>query len=137
MEQKQVLINELIPLMKTKKYNKKRQTWYKDNSDLIIVFNIQNSSFGDDYYINLGVIIKKLLHENKSICFSKCHIQERIPEKDKYGKYYNAKDLIKILELWEQWYGTLDVLRQKAVQAKLPQYCTAEAKTFLTMVRLG
>lgn len=137
MEQKQALINQLISLMKEKKYKKKRQTWYKETSDLIIIFNIQNSCYGEDYYINLGVIIKNLKKEKEGICLSNCHIQERVCQKDKYGKCFSAQDLIRVLDLWELWYGDLKMLRIKAIEGKLPHYCTAEARTFLTTVRLA
>ena len=137
MEQKQALINQLMPLLKEKKFKKKKQTWYKETADLIIVFNIQSSCYGEDYYINLGIVIKKLTKDKEGISLSNCHIQERVCEKDKYGKYLSAQNLISVLDLWEQWYGDIKTLKIKALEGKLPYYCTAEAKTFLTTVRLA
>ena len=137
MEQRQELVRELTSLMKERKYKKKKQTWYKEGSDLIIIFNVQNSCYGENYYINLGIIIKKLMKEQGGICLSNCHIQERVNEKDRYGRYLTAQSLMLVLDLWEQWYGNLSTLRIKAVEGKLPHYSTAEARTFLTTVRLG
>ena len=137
MEPKKQLIYDLTVLLKAKKYKKNKQTWYKENDDLIVVFNIQNSCYSDNYYINVGIIIKKLQKEHKGICITNCDIQERIPEKNKYGSYVSAEVLIQALELWEKWYGEIKSLRIKALEGKLPLQSTAEAISFLTTVRLA
>ena len=80
------MINDLRPLLKDRGYKKIRQNWYRDDDDLIIVFNIQNSYYDkDDYYINLGIIIKQIAADGEGICLSNCHLQQRIDAKnDKY-----------------------------------------------------
>ena len=137
MEQKKQLINDLTVLLKAKKYKKKKQTWYKENDDLIVVFNVQNSCYSDDYYINLGIMLKNLRKEHRGICITNCDIQERVPEKNKYGRYVDAEVLIQALELWEKWYGEIKSLRIKALEGKLPFQSTQEAISFLTTVRLA
>lgn len=130
------LILDLTTLMSEKKYKKNKQTWHKDNSELIIVFNIQNSCYSDDYYVNLGIIIKPLMHKQTGISLSNCHLQQRVPSQNNAGKKLTAQELIRILELWEQWYGDLKSLRNNAIEGKLPHMCTIEAKTFLRTVIL-
>ncbi len=54
MNQKQKLITELTPLLKEKGYKKKGSTWYKDKSDLRILFMIDHSNYSkEEYYIIL------------------------------------------------------------------------------------
>ncbi len=137
MSNKQALIESLKLPLKQKGYKKKNQTWYREDSDLIIVFNIQNSSYSDDYYINLGIIIQKLRREGEGICHSNCDIWTRIPTHDKFGGCLMADKLIPVLETFETWYGTLNALRHKAIEGKLPIVASGEAVTFLTSVRLG
>lgn len=136
MSQKQELIAELIPLLREKGYKKKSHTWYKENSDLVIVFNIQHSNYSkDEYYIILGISIKAL-KKSKGICLN-CDITQSVPSKNEKGVFVSSATLIKILDLWEEWYGNLANLRRKAVEGKLPICSTGEAITFLTSVRLG
>lgn len=138
MGQKQTLIEELKPLMKENGYKKRGQTWHKENEDLIIVFNIQNSYYDkEEYYINLGIIIKALTSEGESACITNCHMSTRVDKKNEKGLLIPAATLVRILKLWEEWYGDIRSLRIKAIEGNLPIFCTAEAKTFLTTVRLG
>ena len=138
MGSKQTLIESLSPMLKEKGYKKAKQTWHKQDSDLIIVFNIQNSSYDkEDYYINLGIIIKKLMGEHTGICLTNCQIQYRVPTTNEKGVALSPETLLNILNLWEQWYGNLPSLRKKAGEGKLPIYSTGEALSFLTTVRLG
>ncbi len=138
MTQKQELISALIPILKEKGYKKIRQNWYKENSDLIIVFNIQNSYYDkDDFYVNLGIIIKKLLQEPFSVCLSNCHLQQRVDARNKQGGFLSSDMYVSILSLWEQWYGDLKNLRIRALENNLPMICSPQAKTFLTTVRLA
>ena len=137
MIKKQTLINDLRPLLKDRGYKKIRQNWYRDDDDLIIVFNIQNSYYDkDDYYINLGIIIKQIAADGEGICLSNCHLQQRIDAKNDKGEFLTAEKYMRVLDLWEQWYGSLKNLRIRALEGKFPMICSAQAKTFLTMVRL-
>lgn len=138
MGNKQELIERLSPMLKEKGYKKVKQTWHKQNSDLIIVFNIQNSSYSkEDYYINLGIIIKELMDEHDGICITNCQIQQRVPTTDTNGIILPPEILLNILNLWEQWYGNLHSLRIKAIEGKLPITSTGQAVSFLTTVAFG
>ncbi len=134
MNGKEELINSLIPLLKKEGYSKRQQTWHKENEDLVIIFNIQNSMYDrEKYYINLGIIIKEIRsNEYKTYCLPACHIIERIPEMTNTGHVFTAEELINILKKWEEWYGTLRNLRIKAIENKLPYQTLGYARTFLT-----
>lgn len=76
MTNKQKLIEDLTPLLKERGYRKQKQTWYRQGTDLVIVFNIQNSAYDEEgFYINLGIIIKKLMGEHDGICLTNCQIR--------------------------------------------------------------
>lgn len=138
MNKKQMLIDNVRILLKDKGYKKIRLNWYRDDGELIIVFNIQNSYYDKDAcYVNLGVIIKQIAAEGESICLSNCHLQQRIDVNNGKGEFLTAEKCMRILDLWEQWYGSLKNLRIRALEGKLPMICSAEARTFLTMVRLA
>ena len=47
MTNKQKLIEDLTPLLKERGYRKQKQTWYRQGTDLVIVFNIQNSAYDE------------------------------------------------------------------------------------------
>lgn len=134
---KQDLIKSLTPLLKEKGYKKIRQTWRKPGPDLTIVFNIQNSYYDkEDFYINLGIVINKLMEEHEGTCITNCQIQQRVPTTDKNGTILSPEILLDILDLWEQWYGNLHSLRIKAIEGKLPLFSTGQAVSYLTTVAL-
>ena len=136
MNDKEKLITEIIPILKKEKYIKNKQTWHKENDDLVIIFNIQNSQYDKNmYYINLGIIIKKIyMQEYKGYCLSACHVIERIEKETNKGYIFTAEDCINILKMWEDWYGTLPKLREKAMLNKLPYQTLGYARTFLTTI---
>lgn len=39
-------------------FQHKLGTWYRDQEESILVVNLQKSNFGEQYYINLGVLLK-------------------------------------------------------------------------------
>ena len=131
MNNKEKIIEELIPLLKKEGYLKRRQTWYKESDDLVIVFNVQNSQYDRDaYYVNLGIIIKKIeTQDYKTYCLDACHIVERVANN---GHIFTAEEYISILRKWEEWYGTLPKLREKAIENRLPRQTWGYARTFLT-----
>lgn len=133
MSHKEILITELTPVLNQQKYKKNKQTWYKDKGELFIVFNIQNSHWNiDDYYINLGVFIKAL-EEDRNITLSKCHIIERV-DPIVNGVYLHSGQVLKIIDLFEEWYGTKDKLKEKALTNKLPLQTSIRAISFLTTI---
>jgi hypothetical protein len=66
-------------------FKKKRgDTWYRDNQDTISVFNLQKSSYGPQYYVNIAIWLKQL-GDVQTPQEQHCHIRLRwesiIPEK--------------------------------------------------------
>ena len=136
MSQKQELIAKLIPLLKEKGYKKKSNTWYKETSDLVVLFHIQHSNYSqDEYSIILGISIKAIKN-NKGLSLNG-DITHEIPSKNEKGEFLSSETLIRILEFWEQQFGNLTELRRKVVEGNLPICSSGKAITFLTPVRLA
>lgn len=57
-------------------FKKKANTWYLDNPETIVIVNVQKSSYGPKYYLNVAVWLKRLgkAHVPKE---HKCHIRCR------------------------------------------------------------
>ncbi len=49
--------------MKKAGFRKSGSYWYFENGETICVLNLQKSSFGDQYYVNLGVLFKELSND--------------------------------------------------------------------------
>lgn len=136
MSQKQDLIAELIPLLKEKGYKKKNNTWYKETTDLVVLFHIQHSNYSkDEYSIILGIAIKAIKN-NKGLSLNG-DITHEVSSRNEKGVFISSEVLIKILDYWEQQFGDLKMLRRKAVEGNLPICSSSKAITFLTTVRLG
>ena len=113
---KSELVSEIKPLLKNMGYKKRNTTWIKKSDDNIsIVVNIQGSQYDkEDHYINLGVYINDLgTKEIPSIL--DCHLMERVRT-----DIDSAQMMIKIVEKWEDWYGTHDRIRGKISEQKMP-----------------
>lgn len=63
--------------MKERRFRKSGPTWHRDQQELIQVVNIQKSQWGDQFYINLGIYLKKLGTETRPTHY-RCHIRFRI-----------------------------------------------------------
>lgn len=126
---KQELIDNLIPILHKIGYKKRRNTWIKHNPDTITVFNIQGSQYDKDfYYINLGICIKELLDSPTKI--SDCHFYERIDEKTT-RRIDDIEVIIKLIELWDQRYDSVDKLKEKQYAHQLPKFCDSNAVSYL------
>ncbi|SHL51535.1 protein of unknown function [Roseibium suaedae] len=58
-------------------FKKKNRNWYFENDEVILVANLQKSSYGSQYYLNGGVYLRELGNE----IFPKeyrCHIRFRL-----------------------------------------------------------
>ncbi|MCH5348276.1 MAG: DUF4304 domain-containing protein [Oscillospiraceae bacterium] len=113
---KSELVSEIKPLLKNMRYKKRNTTWVKKSDDNIsIMVNIQGSQYDkEDFYINLGVYINDLgTKEIPSI--SDCHLMERVR-----ADVDSAQMMIKVVEKWEDWYGTCDRIRGKISEQKMP-----------------
>jgi len=62
-------------------FQRKANTWYKELDETTLVVNVQKSSFGEQYYINLGILVKGFLASRNDIVPPKetdCHIRLRV-----------------------------------------------------------
>ena len=46
--------------LREKGFQKHRKTWHKDQEVTIAVINLQKSQWGEQFYINLGIYVKRL-----------------------------------------------------------------------------
>lgn len=60
-------------------FKKKSNTWRKENDETVLVVNLQRSSWGAQFYINLGVLIREL-DDIPNPTENKCHLRERLEE---------------------------------------------------------
>ena len=57
-------------------FHKKSGTWYLEKEEVILVANLQKSQWGQQYYINLAIWLKRL-EKNKFPKENECHIRLR------------------------------------------------------------
>lgn len=125
------IIEAIKEPLKNKGYKKKNNNWYKLCDTLSIVFSIQKSQYGADFwYYNFGIGINKL--EVKPITtITKCHIIDRIDKTIK-GKEIPPDVLLNAIYNWENKYGDIGELRIRAIENKLPKMTTRQAISYLT-----
>src|SRR5262245_58564158 len=73
----QIITNAFEESLKTEGFVKRSGTWYLNREQTLLVANLQKSQYGDKYYINLAVWMKKLGEQR----FPKehlCHIRLRL-----------------------------------------------------------
>ena len=46
------------PLMKANSFRRKGNSWYKTTAECIVLFNLQHSSYGKMFYINLAALLR-------------------------------------------------------------------------------
>lgn len=78
-ENEKVILGIMSRIMKEFGFRKKRSTWYRENEEVIMVVNLQRSTWGKYFYLNVGVLIKAL-NNTKDPPEHKCHIRDRIEE---------------------------------------------------------
>jgi len=117
--EKTELMESITPLLKSKGYKKKGKTWVKKtdlNNSIYMVVNFQGSQYDKKmYYINLGIYIQDLGEKNIPTCISDCQMQERIN-----CELISEKIFINIIEKWEEWYGSFELIYQKLIKDKMP-----------------
>ena len=127
----EIIITQLIPLLKKRGYKKYRTTWVKMNGEITIVFNIQKSQYsGDIWYYNYGIGFKRF-YGKPITSISRCDIIYRL---GKNGNEISASTAVAVLDTWEKYYGSLDKLRVQAIEDKIPPFISGRARTFLTTV---
>lgn len=118
---KEKLISQITPQLKTMGYKKRNNTWAKQSDpemNIFIVINIQGSQYDKkDYYINLGVYIQALGQKNIPTCISDCQMQERITV-----EINSSELLLKIIEKWENTYGLYNQIYDKVLENKMPKF---------------
>lgn len=122
---KDVMVEALKPLLKMHRFKKTRTTWHKEIEDFILVFNVQGSQWGEDYYINLGVYFKALgkeLTPSENIC----HIQARLAHENK-----TAEELVEEAMNWLNTHGNMLQLAELHRSNKLPPMTFVQVKEYL------
>jgi len=82
-------------ILSAEDFKRKRANWYFETSESICVLNLQKSRWGHQYYINLGVFVKKL----GDVSFPKehqCHIRGRLSglvgNKSEFEQFLNLEN---------------------------------------------
>lgn len=73
------IVEAIKPILKSYSFNKKRLNWIFENEQIVKIFNIQKSQWGNQIYLNIGIIIKSIENEILNVIY-KCHIQARLDE---------------------------------------------------------
>lgn len=60
MSQPRILVEAIGKPLKAAGFKKKANTWFLNNDETIAVLNLQRSSYGPQYYINVGLWLKPL-----------------------------------------------------------------------------
>lgn len=71
------LESAIAPELKARGFKKKGRTWWRDTDDVVQVLNLQQSPFGEQLYVNLGVYLKRLGTEPMP-AVNRCHIGVRL-----------------------------------------------------------
>ena len=58
-------------------FKKKGKSWYRVTDETVQVTNLQRSQWGEQYYLNLGILIRAL-DDTRSPRPSKCHLVARL-----------------------------------------------------------
>lgn len=80
---KKLLLSELKDNFKKQGFLKKGTTWRRKFPELIQVFNVQGSHWGEIYYFNAGIYLR-CFGEMESPSEVDCHIRERLPDPVSY-----------------------------------------------------
>jgi hypothetical protein len=127
--------NEIIEALKTHfkiaGFKKLSSNWFKETKDTVLVFNVQSSQWGLEYYINLGIYIKALGDELKPPVY-RCHIQCRIEHED----YNNIQKIVVDSLEWFYKHDKILKLKQLSNAKKLPLMTFVEAHKFLETVSI-
>lgn len=58
-------------------FKRKKKTWHCAKDETILLVDLQKSDWGDEYYVNLGVLMRAL-SDNPQPKINECHISERL-----------------------------------------------------------
>jgi hypothetical protein len=103
--------------LKDAQFQRKSSTWYRDLEETVLVVDLQKSNFGQQYYVNLGVMVKGLPANhgggNLPPKENQCHIRVRIEalkpeEEDQLKGMLNLEDgSIGVVERQERIAGAI------------------------------
>lgn len=128
---KNEIIEKLKPHLKIAGFKKLRTAWHKEENDTILVFNVQSSQWGPEYYINLGIYIKALGTEVKPPAYH-CHIQCRI----EHEKYIDVNRIVADSLEWLSRHDSIQKLKRLFEANELPLTTFLEANKFLKTVNI-
>jgi hypothetical protein len=78
-------------------FSQKSMTWFRDLEEVVLVAELQKSNYGNQYYVNLGVLVKGLPRSGKKMPPKEheCHIRSRLesPSPEMNTKIKQALDL--------------------------------------------
>lgn len=125
----EIIINQLVTPLKDRGYKKNHTTWFKENGEITIVFNLQKSQYSTDiWYYNYGIGFKHFF-DNPINSISKCDIIYRL---DRDGNEIPISTVVSVVDSWEKFFGSIDKLRIQAMEDKIPPLISARARSFLT-----
>ena len=125
----EIITNQLITPLKNRGYKKNHTTWFKENGEITIVFNLQKSQYSTDiWYYNYGIGFNQFF-DKPITSISKCDIIYRL---DKDGNETPVSTVVSVVDSWEKYFGSIDKLRIQAMEDKIPPMISARARTFLT-----
>jgi hypothetical protein len=88
-ENVKIIENIISKVLKENNYKKKGLSWYQETNDTVVLLELQKSSWGMQFYINIAVFLKVFGSISLPPKEWKCHIRGRLssPEgEDKLGK---------------------------------------------------
>ena len=124
------ILETLPQLLKKEGYRKQRLNWFRREQNLTFLFTIQRSCYSkEQWYYCFGVAINALHPE----AVRSAHYGDLMERFDCViaGKMPDAEDILRILKLWEQRFGTMERLKNAAIHGNLPWNTTVAAKSFL------
>ena len=66
--------------LKGAQFQRKSSTWYRDMEEAVVIVDVQKSNFGEQYYVNLGILVKELgqIRDKLPPKENECHIRLRL-----------------------------------------------------------
>lgn len=145
-ENEKAIRSGMTRIMKESGYRKKKNSWYLEKDEVVLVANLQHSSWGKQFYINLAAMIKAL-DANKEPPEYKCHIRERLSFGKEPEPLLDAEDITLSPLQHEQlvyermrghgiplllsWQSLENIFKQALEDEKLWDLMTVVARTWL------
>lgn len=105
---KEMLLDYFKEQFKLNGFKKSKQTWYKDDGQIIYMFNAQNSQYGKDlFYFNIGLIFSRY---GLSLSISDWDCWARF----RYGK--NMKDTFLNILKWYEKYDSFEKIKKASTK---------------------